>query len=238
MQQDNDLRSIDDAFIKLQDDTIKSLTDQERNPKDLVKYLEKFRHQKLAVKHEDGDEVFFPSYCKDLEKDLEKDESIESFFTRIDRFMSFLDYHILRKIIERYGKDEDRANLAKYIEQLEDFLENWQAEPLVVNESTEDQTKLNFKLDTDSMRLYYAVEGAIADFFNIHVDDVVLVSIDSGCVELVFALPTTAVERLPSLTLSQIAEVAEWTPTVLNVKKVLDGPLKDDIFFYEVSFPK
>ena len=212
-QQDIDLRSIDDAFIKLQEDTTKSLTDQETKPGELVRYLKKFKHQKAAVNLEDGEnkvKVSLPSYLKDFEKD----DTIEDVFTRIDRFMSFLDYHILAKIIDKYGKEEDKENLKKYREKLKVFLENWQMDPLVVNESMEDQIKLKFKLDTDSMHMYYEIEGAIADLLGMNVDDIVLVSIDSGCVELVFALPMTAVERLPSLTLSQIAEVAEWMPTI------------------------
>ncbi len=167
--------------------------------------------------------------------DLEKAKSIRTIFDLISRYMSFLDFELLKDIIEEHGDGDgkDEENLAKYIEKLKDFLENWQVEPLVVNESTEDQTKLNFKLDTYSLRCYNEIKGAIARLFNLRsCSDVVVISIDSGCVELVFALPTTAVERLPFLTLSQIAEVAEWTPTVLNVK-VLDGPLN----FYEVSFP-
>ncbi len=223
-------RSIDDAFIKLKRDTMKSLTGNKTEPEDLKDYLQNFGREKAAVSHgNEEDKVLLDSF-----DDLEKDNSITAIFKRINNFLSFLDYHLLEKIIEEYGEDEDRANLVKYVEQLTDFLENWQVKPLVVNESTEDQTKLNFKLDTYSLTCYNEIKRAIAKLFKRPCCDVVVISIDSGCVELVFALPTTAVERLPSLTLSQIAEVAEWTPTVLNVK-VLDG--KDNIF-YEVSFPK
>ncbi len=169
--------------------------------------------------------------------DLEKAKSIETIFDLISRYMSFLDFELLKDIIKEHGDEKDKENLAKYIEKLKDFLQNWQVVPLIVNESTEDQTKLNFKLDTDSLTCYNEIKGAIARLFDLRsCSDVVVISIDSGCVELVFALPTTAVKTLPSLTLSQIAEVAEWTPTVLNVK-VLDGPLKDNNIFYEVSFP-
>ncbi len=145
------------------------------------------------------------------------------------KFTSFVDYNILEMIIIKHGEPKDKDNLTEYTERLKHFLERWTVKPLEVNESAEHQTKLHFKLDIDSLKCYKTLQ--IAKFFKVKVCEVVLVAIKPGCVELVFALPTTAVERLPSLILS---EVADWTPTVLSLK-VLDGPLKEQII-YEVSF--
>ena len=232
MDLETESESIDNAFIKLRSDTIKSLT-KKTSPEDLVDYLQNFGRKKAAVKHEDGENEVLANYFDDLEKD----DSIKAIFKRIRKFMSFLDYHLLEKIIDEHGDEKDNENLTKYIKKLTVFLENWQVEPLVVNESTEDQTKLKFKLDTYSLTCYNQIKTVIANLFQRHSCEVVVTSIDSGCVELVFALPMTAVERLPSLTLSQIAEVAEWTPTVLNVT-VVDGSLKDSIIYGVVSFSK
>ncbi len=226
---DNNLRAIDAAFIKLQDDTIKSLTDKYKTPEKLVDSLLYCGHETAVVNH---GKVLLTSYFDDLKKD----ESIKDFLARIHKCMSFLDYHLLGIIIKEYGDKKDEENLTKYIDHFKDFLATWQVKSLVVNESTEDQTKLKFKLDTNSLRCYIEIKGAIANLFKVHVGMVFLVEIKPGCVELIFALPMTAVERLLSLTLSQIAEVAEWTPTVLNVT-VVDGRLKDNII-YEVSFSK
>ncbi len=226
MGQDNNLRVIDAVFKQLRDDTIKSLTDKYETPEKLVDPLLYCGHETAVVNR---GKVLLASYFDDLKKD----ESIKDFLTRIHKCMSFLDYHLLEIIIKVYGNKKDKENLKKYSDHFEDFLATWQVKSLVVNESTEDQTKLKFKLDTNSLRCYIEIKGAIATLFKVHVGMVFLVEIQPGCVKLVFALPTTA---LPSLTLSQIAEIAEWTPTVLNVT-VVDGPLKDSII-YEVSFSK
>ncbi len=235
MDLDIESRRITDAFVKLQRETMKSL-EKRIKPTKLKDYLKNYGREKAAVTYRKKEnEVLLDSYFDELEKiDL-----IPDIFDRIRNFMSFLDYHLLEKIIEEYGDDKDNENLMKYIKKLTVFLENWQVEPLVVNESTEDQTKLKFKLDTYSLTITYycEIKRAIADLFERHTHEIVVTSIDSGCVELIFALPTTAVERLPSLTLSQIAEVAEWTPTVLNVT-VVDGPLKDNFIYGVVSFSK
>ncbi len=241
MQLDSDLESIQSAFKEFKSATKKSLKlkqdeQQKRNRrsqtfiKDLAVCLLDIPSQR-AVK--DRKELL-----EHYSDDLNNAKSIDDIFQVVQKFTSFMDYHILKEIIETHGEPEDEKNLAKYTEQLQNFLQNWKVEPLHVKESTKHQTKWQYKLVTDTLAWYEHLKKAIATFLGVKVREVVLVAIKTkpGCVELVFALPTTAVERLLPLTLSQIAEVAEWTPTVLNVK-VLDGPLKDkDNIIYEVSF--
>ncbi len=219
MQLDNDLESIQEAFIDLQRHTKESLKRNQTKPQDIAVFFP----SKRAV---DNNEEFLQYYSDDLNKA----ESIDDIFQVMRKFTSFVDYHILERIIAKHGEPKDEENLTKYTERLKHFLETWKVKPLVVNESTEHQTKLNFKLDINSLKWYKYLKGAIAKFFKVDVCEVVLVAIKPGCVELVFALPTIAVDRLPSLNLS---EIADWTPTVLGVK-VLDG-LKEQII-YEVSF--
>ncbi len=222
MQLDNELESIQVAFTDLQLNTKKSLKRNQTKPRDIAVFLDGLP-SKRAV--EDREELL--GYHSDY---LNKAESIDDVFQVMRKFISFVDYHILEWIITNYGEPKDKENLTEYTERLKHFLETWKVKPLEVNESAEHQTKLKFKLDSKSLECYKDLQGAIAKFFKVKVCEVVLVKINPGCVELVFALPTTAVERLPSLTLS---EVADWSPTVLGVT-VLDGPLKEQII-YEVK---
>ncbi len=223
MQVDNelDLEFIQKAFIDLQIDTKESLKQNQTKPQDIAVFFDGLPSKKVV---KDRKELL--EYHNDY-------ESIDDIFHVMGKFMSFVDYHILERIITKYGEPKDKENLTEYTERLKYFLETWKVKPLEINESAEHQTKLNFKLDINSLKWYKDLQGAIAKFFKVKVYEVVLVEIKPGCVELIFALPTTAVERLLSLNLS---EVADWTPTVLGVT-VLDGPLKEQII-YEVSFPK
>ncbi len=224
MQLDNDLESIQQAFTNLQLDTKESLKRNQTKPQDIAVFLDGLPSKK-AIKDREELLEHYSNY-------LNEAESIDGVFKVMRKFTSFVDYHILERIITNHGEPKDKKNLTEYTEQLKHFLETWKVtKPLKVNESAEHQTKLKFKLDGKSLGWYKDLQGAIAKFFKVKVCEVVLVKINPGSVELVFALPTTAIERLSSLTLS---EVADWTPTVLSVT-VLDGPLKEQII-YEVSF--
>ena len=233
MRLDIDLESIQSAFTNLQLDTKKSLEDKQKKqkkPQSIIEDLAFFLLGFLCKRAVYDREVLL----NDHRDDLKKAKSIHDIFVVVQTFTSFLDYHILEEIIKNHGEPKNKKNLANYTKQLNIFLQNWKVEPLHVKKSTKHQTKWKYKLKTYTLHWYKDLQEAIAKFLKIDPSQVVLLKIKPGCVELVFGLPTTAVERFPSLTLPQIAEVAEWTPTVLNVM-VLDGPLKDKII-YEVSF--
>ena len=233
MQLDIDLESIQEAFTKFKLATKLSLELKQKKRQTIINDLTVCLlgiPSKRAVK----DRTELLEHYSD---NLNNAKTIDAIFQVMEKFTSFLDYLFLKDIINKHGEPEDEINLKKYTEQLENFLHNWKVKrPLHVKESTKHQTKWKYKLDTDTLKWYKDIKKDIAKFVGAKVREVVLVEIKPGCVELIFALPTTAVERLLSLTLSQIAEVAEWTPTVLNVT-VVDGRLKDSII-YEVSFSK
>ena len=233
MQLDIDLESIQEAFTKFKLATKLSLELKQKKRQTIINDLTVCLlgiPSKRAVK----DRTELLEHYSD---NLNNAKTIDAIFQVMEKFTSFLDYLFLKDIINKHGEPEDEINLKKYTEQLENFIHNWKVKrPLHVKESTKHQTKWKYKLDTDTLKWYKDIKKDIAKFVGAKVREVVLVEIKPGCVELIFALPTTAVERLLSLTLSQIAEVAEWTPTVLNVT-VVDGRLKDSII-YEVSFSK
>ena len=154
---------------------------------------------------------------------IKKAESIDAIFGAINRQTTFLDYDILEDIIEVYGEDTDRENLAKYIENLEDFLESWKVQPqkIVRTErvSEDNQTEMRFKLQSMPMvKCFQQLKKTIKKIFAPKNEcTIVLVSIGEGCVELIFLIPKLIAERSIPLTLSQKTQLAEMTPSVIRV---------------------
>ncbi len=135
MQLDNELESIQQAFTDLQLDTKESLKRNQTKPQDIAVFLDGLP-SKRAVK--DRGELL--EHHSDY---LNKVESIDGVFKVMQKFTSFVDYHILERIITKHGEPKDKENLTEYTERLKHFLETWKVKPLEVNESAEHQTKFN-----------------------------------------------------------------------------------------------
>ncbi len=56
------------------------------------------------------------------QEELRKAASVDEIFVIISPFWSFLDFEILEDVIEKFGTESDRCDLAKYVTELKKFL--------------------------------------------------------------------------------------------------------------------
>ena len=130
--------------------------------------------------------------------------SIAEIFSKIAPAMTFLDYGILEHIIDVYGEGTDMPQkLAQYKDDLTEFLRSCKAPhscklkiPRTDSESAvkHNQTQMCFKLKSVNMSEYREFKQKIAKLFDVAEDAIVLISIEEGCVELVFLFPKIVIE--------------------------------------------
>ncbi len=148
------------------------------------------------------------------QEDLRRAASIDEIFVIVSPFWSFLDFEILEDVIELYGADSDRHNLAEYVTELKKFLNSWKVEPCKISRLVDDKKrmKLCFKLDTHSLAIYPDLKAAIARVFDVPVYALHLHSIESGSIQLIFFCL-----GIVQLSFHKCDQIAQIVPSVLKV---------------------
>ena len=229
----NDLKSIQKKHAKLMSSTRKSLKKKQVEPKDIAAHLLGFQDSR-PVRMTDDSSLLLAHRLDQLWAA----ETVDDIFKEINPFESFLDYDLLEIIIDQFGDDEDQSNLEHYIEALKEFLCLWKVtEPHNIHENvsiSEDEIKMWFKLDSDSLKCYREIKGSIARIFEVDPYVIRIVTVDFGCIKIGFLFPKTVVERSIPLNASQKARLAALSPPVLSVEVVTDG--NTDNMIFEVSY--
>ncbi len=209
-QMESDISSMELEYARLSLNIRKSLKRREIRPQELSAFLLSFQSRRGSLKRNGS---LFISSCQ---LELNTADTIDAVFVIVSQFWSFLDYNLLENVVDEFGDDSDKEKFADYIKALQDFLSDWRVVPHKIKRSECPTTavKLCFKLDGDSLP-YRDIRASIARIFKVHVENVLIESIDNGCTKLVFLLPREAVV-LP-LTAEQRKEIAELTPSVLHV---------------------
>ncbi len=150
----------------------------------------------------------------DQQGDLRRATSVDDIFVIVSPFWSFLDFEILEDVIEMFGADSDRHNLAEYITELKEFLNSWKAKPCKVSQLDDGKTrmKLCFKLATDSLAIYRDLKIAIARIFKVAVNALHLHSIERGCIQLIFFCL-----EIVNIIFPRHDQIAQIIPSVLKV---------------------
>ncbi len=129
-------------------------------------------------------------------------------------------------MIETYGADSDRHNLATYVAELKEFLNTWKVEPCKISRLDDGETRMKFcfKLDTDSLAIYRDLKIAIARIFKVNVYALHLHSIDKGSIQLTFFCLEIVCIFVP-----RHDQIAQLIPSVLKVSSI-HGSTREIIF--------
>ena len=232
-QLNNSLMTICKQYRKLSVSTRESLTKRGIMPGELIALLQDFVSSSTDQKEESLLAVIGHLINP---KNLPEAKSIAEIFHEIAPSMTFLDYDILKHIIDTYGNDTDKENLTQYEEDLEKFLGSWEVPhnrvkiPRTEGGLRDDQVQMCFKLKSLKHMPYYPeLKKKIASIFNVAECAIILISIEEGCLEFVFLFPKIAVERLLPLAPIQEMQLAEIVPSVLRVK-IVSQSLEQVIF--------
>ena len=203
-----ELKSIRDEFRELLDATIKSLNDIE--PERLADYLQDVIEDEPHVRKEKKP---LPDYLEQLEKA----DSVRKIIKRVIKpHYSFFNYEIIRQIIEKSGlltgkealKDALEA-LKKYDDKLDKYCKRRVYEcPPVFNERTKIHATIHLKWENQIYN-QFTLDG-IRHFKNrlirvleIRQFDIDIVSVDDGCVQMLWQMPHYLVPRVFPLQLKQ-----------------------------------
>ncbi len=219
----NDIKTMERKFAHLQTATRVSLKKSITKTVDLlslVALLTSYRTSRAVIERESN------MLLADQQEDLRRAASVDEIFVMVSPFWSFLDFEILEDVIQMYGTDSDRHNLAGYVTELKKFLNTWKAEPCKISRLDDDKqrTKLCFKLDTDSLAIYRDLKVAIARIFEVEVHALHLHSIDSGCIQLIFFCLEIVVQKR-----DHFAQLSQVTPPVLKAS-IICGSTSEVIF--------
>ncbi|XP_064385873.1 uncharacterized protein LOC135334572 isoform X3 [Halichondria panicea] len=226
----SDIKTIERKYIRLQTATRESLKKCNVELMSLVALLTSYRTSRAVIKSESN------MLLLDQQENLKRADSVDEIFVIVSPFWSFLDFEILEDVIESYGADSDRHNLATYVTELKEFLNTWKAKPCKISRLDDGKTrmKLCFKLDTDSLAIYRDLKAAIARIFEIQVYALHLHSIEPGCIQLIFF----CLEIVPIMALrsDQIAQLSQIIPSVLKVS-LIHGSTSEVLFEREDRSP-
>ena len=205
----NEIRAIEKKYIGLQTATRVSL--KMNKTVDLLSLralLTSYRASRAVIEKESN------MLLADQQEDLKRAASIDEIFVIISPFWSFLDFEILENVIELFGVDSDRQNLAEYVTELKEFLNSWKVKPCKISRLDDDDSRMKIciKLDTDSLAIYRDLKAAIARIFEVDVYVLHLHSIEDGCIQLIFFLL-----EIVHITAPKHYQFAQIYPSVLKV---------------------
>ncbi len=217
----NDIKNVKKKFTNLQTATRESLKKSDTvDLLSLVALLTSYRSSCAVIESESN------MLLAHQQEELRKAASVDEIFVIISPFWSFLDFEILEDVIEKFGAESDRCDLAKYVTELKKFLNTWKVEPCKISRLDDDKSrmKLCFKLDTDSLAIYRDLKAAIARIFGVDVYALHLHSIEPGCIQLIFF----CLEIVPIMALRS-DQIAQIIPSVLKVSSIY-GSTSEIIF--------
>ncbi len=205
----NDIKTIERKYIRLQTATRESL----KNSKSvdlcsLIALLTSYRASRAVIESESN------MLLAHQQEDLRRAASVDEIFVIVSPFWSFLDFEILEDVIELFGADSDRHNLAEYVTELKQFLNSWKVEPCKISRLDDDKSRMKIciKLDTDSLAIYRDLKIAIARIFEVEVYALHLHSIEDGCIQLIFILP-----EIVHIIAPKRDQLAQIDPSVLKI---------------------
>ncbi len=205
----NDIKTIERKYVRLQTATRESLKKSRSvDLLSLVALLTSYRASRAVIESESN------MLLAHQQEELRKAASVDEIFVIVSPFWSFLDFEILEDVIELFGADSDRQNLAEYVTEHKQFLNSWKVSPCKISPLDDDKSRMKIciKLDTDSLEIYRDLKIAVARIFEVEVYALHLHSIEDGCIQLIFILPA-----IVHIIVTKRDQLAQINPSVLKV---------------------
>ena len=198
---------IDRNFNDLVSDTLKSFEERNVPQKKLLRSLMALNCFAPKFKGEPRPLVY------QLKKELREAEGISDMMDMMSSYYSFFDFHIIERVIQYCGNDDDKGMLQSYKDDLKDYLaRRIYKMPSKLAHYCEDHAKIVVKLDSlyedyDAVHLK-VFEKNLADIFHVSEGVLRLCDIVSGCFELTFQVPSFVAEAIFPLSEAQETELA------------------------------
>lgn len=141
----------------------------------------------------------------------------------ISDYVSFFSFHIIEHIVLELGDTTDQQTLQKYEEQLEEYCSRNIFECPSYSTSKKGQAILVMKVDsmveTYNMKHLHQLTARITKILSLYKYTLHLCSVEKGCVQLVYRLPSFAPGLIFPLSTNQEKEFAKAGFTKLECNK-------------------
>ena len=201
------------TFQKLVSRTCTSLEQRGVTPKQLVDHLIVLGPLDPVLKESGGNALH-----KGL-SEMRKADTVGDIFFQIRDYISFFNYEILEHIVEELGTDSDRAEVDQYKGKLRDYCRRRAVEcpPLYGMPSKSGHVRIVVKLDKevdkytcDELKLF---QRNLSGILNLKEYALCLISVDKGCLELTFQMPSFLKQKVFPLSYKQ-EEALKWEGVV------------------------
>ena len=178
----------------------------------------KFAGSILALgAYDPAPEVRDRSLLHEHREEIKGAKTISDIFIILSAYWNYLNYEILKYIIELYGTSKDIERLEKYNQKLHNFCKRRIFElPETSNETgnvqNEKQAKFVVKLNVQeniTCKEVLQIRRRIAKIFRINVAALTISQMDIGCVQLTFLIPKFVVEEVFPLSSEQISALSK-----------------------------
>jgi len=129
---------------------------------------------------------------KEHREELINADDIPKLFQILSSYWSFLDYEVLKFIIDEHGSKDDKINLQNYDQKLNAFCRNHVFEVSQLHDDDEHpkQTKLCFKLQlTRECLNHKRIKRRLAKILNVMPSTLHICCIEKGCIQLTILMP-------------------------------------------------
>ena len=202
-------------FQKLFSATIKSLKERKVTVKDLLNHIGCL----VAI-----EPVYEDSKLGQLRRELPNVETIDDVMAIVREYSSFFNYQILQNVIDHLGGEEDRKNLATYLQEFAEYAKRKVYEcPCEVGQISEAGRSnilvtLDKSYDNCTVSSLKNFERELAEILNVSSDVVVLCRIAPGSLQLIFQIPLSIQKTIFPLSSEQ-----EVALTKLGVAQLSTG---------------
>ena len=137
----------------------------------------------------------------DVCSSLRKAEKLDDMHLLVVKYYSFCNYHMIEKLAEKYGSDEDKQNLDGYIEKFKKCVLIVHNNRVKCGDYIPGQKKISFKIDYEPDHELCGsevdrVKDKISEILDVHCALLNLKQIRQGCLNFDFLVPESCRENL------------------------------------------
>ena len=158
--------------------------------------------------------------------------SVTDIIHAIFGYLSFFNYHVIEHLIQVFGSQEDKEELKKYKEKLNEYCKRrvFECPPLYSLPGRSDHVVVAVKLDDDltkyTLKTLQTFWLKLAKELKLLKHSLRIVSVEEGCMQLIF--------EIPSLVSRQIFPLSIEQENALRDEKVIELKCEDYIFSSKV----
>ena len=148
-------------------------------------------------------------------EEINRAKTISKIFNILCPYWNYLNYELLEYIIKLYGTKDDAERLTSYCEKLHKFCERRIFEAPMPESGTgtgdSKQKKFVVKLNVREgikCKELRRIKGRIAKILHVNVAALIIVSVDSGCVQLTFLIPKFITQEIFPLSHEQASTLS------------------------------